>query len=81
MSDVRTIIKSETGQHYVVSTVCLSFFGHRGSQLFETMVFASDGEEVTNWSDLDCARYASEGEAQYGHEKMVAKWRLTQEEA
>lgn len=84
MTIVRTIIKSGIGQHYVVSTVLLSFdhsFGHGAPQLFETMVFASDGEEVTSWMDLDCERYATEDEAREGHEKVVEKWRSMWEEA
>jgi hypothetical protein len=85
MSAVRTIIKAEDGQWYVVSTVRLSIdhsFGHGPPQLFETMVFASsNGEGVTDWMDLDCDRYATEEEAQDGHIKMVEKWRYTPEDA
>lgn len=80
---VRTIIKSETGKHYVVSTISLPFdhsFGRGTPQLFETMVFESDGEEVSDWMDLDCERYATEDEARDGHEKVVEKWRSMWEE-
>jgi len=78
MRAVRSTIKSGTGQWFVVSTFDLPFdhsFGGGAPQLFETMVFASDGEEVTDWMDLDCARYATEDEALDGHTKMVEKWR------
>ena len=83
MNAVRAIIKSETGQHYVVSTVRLPFYHSfdETSAPFETMVFASDGAGVTDWLDLDCERYATEDEAQDGHTKMVEKWRSEQEEA
>ena len=83
MNPVRTIIKLDTGKHYVVSTVRLSFdhsFGHGTPRLFETMVFESDGEDVSDWVDLHCERYATEDEAREGHEKVVEKWRSGQEE-
>ena len=78
---VKTIIKSKTGKHYVVSTVRLPFdhtFGRGTPQLFETMVFERDGED---WMDLHCERYATEDEARDGHEKVVEKWRSGQEDS
>ena len=74
--NVRTIIKSETGKHYVVSTIPLSFdysLGHGTPQLFETMVFARTKESgATDW--FERALYATEDEAKDGHKKMVEKW-------
>lgn len=58
---------------FEVSTVWLgldhSFGGWSEPLIFETMVFSGEGRE------LDCARYASEGEANAGHIKMLAYWR------
>ena len=60
---------------------------------FETMVFElvpgsqCDGNEgcgcreVKGWSELDGVRYATAGEAQAGHEKMVEKYALLAERA
>lgn len=52
---------------------------------FETMVFATKPDEaegnegcgcreVVSWSELDSHRYATAGEAQAGHERMVAQY-------
>lgn len=40
----------------------------------ETMIFAWDGEKVTNWGELDFAGYTSEDAARKGHEAMVEKY-------
>ena len=52
---------------------------------FETMVFATTDKpaegsngcgcrEVGSWSEIECHRYETVGEAQAGHEAMVAKY-------
>lgn len=52
---------------------------------FETMVFKTTGKlckgnegcgcrEVVDWSGMECIRYATAGEAQKGHEKLVTKY-------
>ena len=59
--------------------------GGGDSDYFETMVFMTTGEpeprndgcgclQVTTYSELDCERYATAGEAQAGHERMIAKY-------
>ncbi len=60
--------------------------GAGDSDYFETMVFkARDSEdptdndgcgcgEIEDWSELECERYATAGEAQAGHEAMVEKY-------
>jgi hypothetical protein len=36
--------------------------------------------EVRDWSELECERYATAGEAQIGHEKYIEKYKeLTNE--
>ncbi len=61
----------------VVSTVRLTInHGHGGTPLwYETLVFAHDGNEVTNWGELDGTRYTTEYEARAGHDKIVARWK------
>ena len=41
---------------------------------YETMVFAAENGEVTNWLELDFRRYATEEEARAGHEEIVETW-------
>jgi hypothetical protein len=58
--------------------------GAGDSSFFETMVFRTGAEanenedcgcrEVLSWTEVDAKRYATAGEAQAGHEAMVAKW-------
>ena len=54
---------------------------------FETMVFRTQGVQepgnegcgcrfVDDYSALDCERYATAGEAQAGHERYIAKYRV-----
>lgn len=56
-----------------------------GDQFFESMVFATaaayepnnDGcgcRQVVDWTGLEIRRYATAGEAQAGHEDLVAKY-------
>lgn len=62
-----------------------------GGQYFESMVFATsphadaDSEEcgcreVAGWDGLEARRYATAGEAQRGHEALVAKYAAMIEE-
>ena len=68
-SDPRSIARTLVAKKYIVSTVDLGRF-------YETMVFkANKHGEVTDWMDLDCARYPSQGFAEAGHRRIVAKWR------
>ena len=40
------------------------------------MVFASDENgNVSSWMDLDCDIYATESQANEGHDEMVEKWK------
>lgn len=41
---------------------------------YETMVFASENGEITNWTELDFRRYDTEEEARAGHEEVVEIW-------
>lgn len=43
--------------------------------IFETMVFAPDGDAP--WADIDCRRYCTEDEARAGHEETVLLVRAT----
>ena len=68
-TDPRSIARTLVAKKYIVSTVDLGRF-------YETMVFHADKNgEVTDWMDLDCARYPSQGFAEAGHRRIVAKWR------
>ena len=60
--------------------------GGMEGEFFETMVFSTlarrdpDSEgcgcrQVKDWSGLECVRYATAGEAQKGHERMVRKYK------
>jgi hypothetical protein len=60
---------------YCVSTVHLGLnhqFGEGPPLIFETMVFAAKGSEITSFMDLYCVRYSTEAEARAGHERVVA---------
>lgn len=59
--------------------------GSGPTDFFETMVFRTGRKqvegsercgclEVADWSELECQRYTTAGEAQRGHERMVAKY-------
>ena len=63
--------------HVVISTVRLSIdHGHGGTPLwYETMVFAHDGKDISNWGELDADRYTFEEQAREGHEVIVKRWR------
>jgi hypothetical protein len=61
---------SNASESFDVSTVWLGIdhgFGDGAPTIFETMVFRSG-----KWTDLECARYATEAEARKGHATMVA---------
>ena len=58
---------------------------------FESMVFLTTGKpdpenegcgcyEVANWAELECARYATAGEANAGHEALIQKYRAASDE-
>lgn len=60
--------------------------GSGADSFFETMVFETTGApargsegcgclKVKSWSEVDGVRYATAGEAQAGHERLVAKYR------
>lgn len=69
-------IRYETVPGHVVSTVEL-FARHPGGY-FETMVFRADGEEITDWREVQCRRYETEDEALVGHASIVEEWRSKQ---
>ena len=57
-----------------VSTVWLGLdhgFGDGPPLIFETMIFAVDGEDV-NWTVEYCERYSTEAATLAGHERAVA---------
>lgn len=56
------------GKRFFVSTVETYTDG------WETMIFRSDGTDVTDWMDLHCMRYSSQEEAHAGHERVLAEW-------
>ena len=58
---------------YCVSTVHLPVM-HLGGQ-YESMIFKSDGEEVTDYLDLYCDRYETEELAREGHDNLVERIR------
>ena len=65
----RDLIKTRSGKFVLVDTRWTLDHG------WETMVFkANKNGEVTNWLDLDCARYDSKEAADCGHSDMVNKW-------
>lgn len=65
----------------VVSTVRLHTVPELEMLPFETMVFNCDEDGVvTDWMDLDVAKYDTREEAIHGHEEMVEKWLLRQTE-
>lgn len=76
----RTVVVTQL-PHVIVSTVRLSIdHGHGGVPLwFETMVFAHDGTDITEWGELDCDRYTTEEQARAGHDVIVERWRARPE--
>jgi hypothetical protein len=67
---------------YVISTVKLPgaenypdlFADHK----YESMVFRADSDgTVTDWSEVDGLRYATEEAAHAGHASLVAMWKTT----
>jgi hypothetical protein len=76
---------STVGDYYPLDGRKRTPLGADPASFFETMVFrtvkaANAGNEgcgcreVLDWSELDSKRYATAGEAQAGHERMVAKY-------
>lgn len=72
----RTVLVTQL-PHVIVSTVRLGIdHGYGGVPLwYETMVFAHDGTDITNWNELDSERYTTESEARAGHAEVVTRWR------
>lgn len=78
---------STVGLYYPLSSLGLPKpFGANPRHWFETMVFAtlakappnSGGcgcKAVAEWHEIETARYRTAGEAQRGHEAMVAKYK------
>jgi hypothetical protein len=48
---------------------------------YETMVFAAADGEVTNWTELACARYATRDAAEAGHATAVQEWTVKELDA
>lgn len=75
---------SSIGNYYLNDK--LTTIGAGAESFFETMVFktvankkveGSNGcgcRPVKEWGEIDCERYAKDGEAQSGHERFVAKY-------
>ena len=71
--DMRRVAKAVLPDGRVVSTVWLGLdhrFGEGKPLIFETMVFGSEGD----FASLDCERYETLSDAEYGHHGMVDKW-------
>lgn len=68
-------IKTHVNGH-CVSTVALrvehSWGGADGGYWFETYIFPSDGEKITEWLEEWGTRYRTETEAREGHAHTVA---------
>ncbi len=60
---------------FCVSTVDLLGIEHHGGTYFETMIFGSDGEKITDYSDRFCERYKTKQEAKEGHKMIVKKFK------
>ena len=61
---------------WCVSTVKLSVahsWTHGGGYWYETYIFPSDGEKVTDWLEAWGDRYRTEDDARRGHERVVAQ--------
>lgn len=76
---------SSVGDYYRHGCDERQTLGAAPDSFFETMVFRlGKGQSANNegcgcravadWTALDCVRYATAGDAQKGHEKMVAKY-------
>src|SRR5689334_9034385 len=76
---------SSIGNYYLNDSSQRSTIGAGEDAFFETMVFRTSPEmdggnegcgcrEVVEWGELDAKRYATAGEAQAGHERMVSKY-------
>lgn len=79
-----THVESDNGQHYVVSTVLLPSWFFNG-EMFETMVFAYDGQchGVSDFMDLGCVRSKDELDAIWDHNNVccnVEKFLYTSED-
>jgi hypothetical protein len=49
-----------------------------GGHMYESMVFRADSDgNVTDWSEVDGLRYATEDAAHAGHASLVAMWKTT----
>jgi hypothetical protein len=58
-------------KEYCISTVQLPF-AHIGG-LYETMIFPATGGEISDWGELFMERYETQGEAERGHDVVVAQ--------
>jgi hypothetical protein len=77
---------SSVGNYYPGKDGVRDTLGSGDDSFFETMVFRTTGAadpgsegcgcvSVQSFSELDCERYATAGEAQSGHQRYVAKYR------
>ena len=78
----KDIVTTTSGKHYAISTIHLPFdhgYGDGEELWYETMVFPSNGERITDWLDLDCERYETAEQAIAGHEDMKRKWQTKED--
>lgn len=75
-------VLAPNGKHYFVSTISLPIdHGDEDDPLwYETMVFPSDGAQVTDWLEIDCVRYATEEQALAGHDVVKSEWEVMRDE-
>lgn len=69
-------IEETTIGSYWVSTVWLGLnhaFDEGPPMIFETMVFPQEDGVISDWADLEVARYTTESEARVGHAEMVER--------
>lgn len=68
------LYRNHNGVH-VVSTVALPAPYSVDEYQFETMVFAcNENGSVIDFTDVDCMRYTTKGEALAGHVAMCKTW-------
>ena len=80
---VSTIERSEIGQTFdsLLQTFIEAIVGDTGrADLaqegdYETMVFPFADGEISDWCELDFARYENHEEALEGHARMVTRWK------
>ena len=77
ISTIGNLFYKRDGERQTLGAGDDSFFETMVFELSDNLAVGSEGcgcREVIGWTEVDGARYATAGEAQAGHEAMVAKW-------